>query len=50
MVLNEDKHNLTWNLVKNRDSKTITRILLGSVSKMDYSQKIKVIYNLSSYK
>jgi len=50
VAVNEDKHVLAWDLVKNRDSKTITRILFGVISRMSVTPKIIITDDFSSYK
>jgi len=50
VAVNEDKHVLARDLVRNRDSKTITRILLGVISRMSDPPKIIIIDDFSSHK
>ncbi len=50
VALNEDKRVMAWDLVKNRDSKTISRILKGAISRMFDYPKIIVIDDFSTYK
>jgi len=50
LALNEDRHVLAWGLVKNRDSKTISRVLQDAISRTLDPPKIIITDDFSTYK
>ena len=50
LALNEDRHVLAWGSVKNRDSKTVSRVLQDAISRTLDPPKVIITDDFSTYK